>query len=203
MTREEALLKLHEYMRFICGSISEKYYGEALHMAISALQQPDHIADDDKKDDHLRDLTKKVDMISRQAAIDAMFSEPLYKTGMKKRSADEVVPAIYGKIKAMPPAQPEQRWIPVGERLPAYGEDVLISIGGYCTVGYIVSVNGIEQYNWFFSGWYHLPDDVDAWMPLPEPYKDDPCNGCDYLGESCVGEGCGKLTKRKEGETDG
>ena len=66
---------------------------------------------------------------------------------------------------------PKTRWIPCSERLPAYGEDVLISIGGYCNVGYIVSVNEEEQYNWYFSGWYHLPNDVDAWMPLPEPYK--------------------------------
>jgi hypothetical protein len=67
----------------------------------------------------------------------------------------------------------EQQWIPVTERLPAYGEDVLISIGGYCNVGHIVSVNEEEQYNWYFSGWYHLPNDVDAWMPLPEPYRED------------------------------
>jgi len=47
------------------------------------------------------------DFISRQAAIDAIFSEPLYDTGMKKRSADEVVPAIYEKIKSLPSTQPE------------------------------------------------------------------------------------------------
>ena len=78
---------------------------------------------------------------------------------------------IEKRIRDLPPLQPEQRWIPVTERLPAYGEDVLISIGGYCNVGHIVSVNEEEQYNWYFSGWYHLPNDVDAWMPLPEPWK--------------------------------
>ena len=62
-------------------------------------------------------------------------------------------------------------WIPCSEGLPTYGEDVLISIGGYCNVGHIVSVNEEEQYNWYFSGWYHLPNDVDAWMPLPPAYK--------------------------------
>ena len=39
MTREEALSKLHEYMRFMHGTISDKYYGEALRMAVSALQK--------------------------------------------------------------------------------------------------------------------------------------------------------------------
>ena len=47
------------------------------------------------------------DLISREAVIDAIFSEPLYKTGMKKRDADAVVPAIYEKIKSLPSAQPE------------------------------------------------------------------------------------------------
>ena len=47
------------------------------------------------------------DPISREAVIDAIFSEPLYKTGMKKRDADAVVPAIYEKIKSLPSAQPE------------------------------------------------------------------------------------------------
>lgn len=69
--------------------------------------------------------------------------------------------------------QKTERWIPVTERLPAYGEDVLISIGGYCNVGYVVPVNEEERYNWYFSGWYHSPNDVMAWMPLPEPFKEE------------------------------
>lgn len=74
-------------------------------------------------------------------------------------------------IEQLPSAQPEPQWIPCSERLPAYGEDVLISICGCCNVGHIVPVNEEEQYNWYFSGWYHLPNDVDAWMPLPEPWR--------------------------------
>ena len=45
------------------------------------------------------------DLINRQAAIDVIFSEPLYETGMKKRSAEEVVPAIFEKVKGLPPAE--------------------------------------------------------------------------------------------------
>lgn len=54
------------------------------------------------------------DAISRQAANDAIFSEPLYKTGMKERSAEEAVPAIFEKIKSLPPVTPPPkigRWI--------------------------------------------------------------------------------------------
>jgi len=68
---------------------------------------------------------KMDDTISRQAAIDAIFSEPLYKSGMKKRDADVVVPAIYEKIKSLPSAQPERkkgRWIVIvkGCKLTSY-----------------------------------------------------------------------------------
>ena len=64
-----------------------------------------------------------------------------------------------------------QDWIPCSERLPSYGEDVLVSISGYCNVGHIVPTNDEKQYNWYYSGWYHDPYDADAWMPLPEPYR--------------------------------
>lgn len=120
------------------------------------------------------------DCISRQAAIDAILAvtgnssvRELYEHVQEHELSDMWsggVNAAIDIIIAVPSAQPEQHWIPCSERLPAYGEDVLISIGGYCNVGHIVSVNEEEQYNWYFSGWYHLPNDVDAWMPLPEPY---------------------------------
>jgi hypothetical protein len=111
------------------------------------------------------------DLIDRQAAIDVLNKLDVSDgIGISSVACDLQEEAIRS-IENLPPAQPEQRWIPVTERLPAYGEDVLISIGGYCNVGHIVSVNEEEQYNWYFSGWYHLPNDVDAWMPLPEPYR--------------------------------
>ena len=77
----------------------------ALDMAIDALK--------------CSEIPNGSDSISRQAAIETIFSEPLYESGMKKRDADAVVPAIYEKIKSLPSAQPERktgRWIRVGER---------------------------------------------------------------------------------------
>lgn len=49
----------------------------------------------------------KEKMIYLDDAIEAIFSEPLYESGMKKRDADAVVPAIYEKIKSLPSAQPD------------------------------------------------------------------------------------------------
>jgi len=60
------------------------------------------------------------DCISRQAAINAIFAEPLYKPGMKKRYAEEAMPAIFEKIKALPPVTPQLkigRWIIVDKGL--------------------------------------------------------------------------------------
>ena len=54
------------------------------------------------------------------------------------------------------------RWTPVTEKLPAYGENVLLSMNGDCSIGYLV---------WHHSGWFYFFNEVDAWMPLPEPYK--------------------------------
>lgn len=53
------------------------------------------------------------DTVSRQAVLDAIFSEPLYESGMKKRDSDIIVPAIYEKIKALPPSpsRPKGEWI--------------------------------------------------------------------------------------------
>lgn len=48
------------------------------------------------------------DLISRQAAIEAIFNEPLCESGMKERTAIAVVLAIYEKIKSLPSAQPDQ-----------------------------------------------------------------------------------------------
>lgn len=47
------------------------------------------------------------DTISRKAAIEAIFNEPLCESGMKERTAIAVVLAIYEKIKSLPSAQPE------------------------------------------------------------------------------------------------
>lgn len=63
---------------------------EACAVAITELSQPD------------------TDTISRQAVLDVIFSEPLYESGMRKRDSDDIVPAIYEKIKALPPSPSRQ-----------------------------------------------------------------------------------------------
>ena len=70
-------------------------------------------------------------------------------------------------------AKEKDGWIAVSERFPGYGEDVLLSIGRYVNVGYLVHVSDDDgQYNWFYSGRYHPLSEVDAWMPLPKPFEE-------------------------------
>ena len=95
------------------------------------------------------------DLISRQAAI-AVAKQHWYKPDIAKALED------------LPSAQPEQRWIPVSERLPDPNKAVLISVNGE------VDVDWFAFDNTGYGCWYRTIKsviDIDAWMPLPEPYK--------------------------------
>ena len=68
-------------------------------------------------------------------------------------------------------------WIPVTERLPTYCETFLVTRK---KLGWATEINyGIPAYQ-DEVGWYgvsseyddYYVDDVIAWMPLPEPYKE-------------------------------
>lgn len=57
------------------------------------------------------------------------------------------------------------RWIPVIERLPEDGKDVLVLIRGIVDVGFHFAQYGWETYTMRTVGITH-------WMPLPEPPKE-------------------------------
>lgn len=72
---------------------------------------------------------------------------------------------LYCDVNNMPPVTPQEpRWIPLSERLPKEGKEVLVS--GYDTYNkkVIISRYQGEQYG-FTCGL------VSAWMPLPKPYE--------------------------------
>ena len=73
----------------------------------------------------------------------------------------------------LPSAQPEQRWIPVTERLPKYDDWQLVTI---------LDESGDTPYRYSDFGWYleaakcwvveaAQRTDIVAWMPLPKPWK--------------------------------
>lgn len=105
MTNKEAIELIDDRMCWGRGRWSKHHlpeideYWQAGLMAIEALKAQDAKPTPSQ--------LPSGDTIYRQDAMDAIFSEPLYESGMKKRDADAVVPAIYEKIKSLPSAQPK------------------------------------------------------------------------------------------------
>lgn len=121
------------------------------------------------------------DMISRQAAIDALHMHLMYRMGTdsnKKRLDDW--------INGVPSAQPEQRWIPCSERLPEKSGRYLVTRGSNVCGSlwnrvYILNYSdlmGLKKEKIWWSGNvgksdFEKYDDVIAWQPLPEPYREE------------------------------
>ena len=102
------------------------------------------------------------DLISRQAAIDAMEQA-------KEQYFDRRV--IIGKmqnvVSNLPSAQPVQ-WIPCSERLPEDGNYVLITTFGKVVASYFDEKVDV----WRSEGAIYGTRTVQAWMPFPNPYKE-------------------------------
>ena len=142
--------------------------------------------------DHVADPGKMVgDLISRQAAIDALKNR-WKKTRNYEGNGDDIAEECELYLKQVSSAQPEQRWIPFKTRpltkeekeehpewdgildckLPDDGQRILVS----------VSVRGHEsiRYDEFYTddgsyldSGYEIGTEATAWMPLPEPYRED------------------------------
>ena len=106
------------------------------------------------------------DLISRKALIEKAYDEA---KGMAEPYKDfgVMVDWLAGKMPS------EQQWIPCSERLPEEETDVLvcnadgkinISRGSYST-------EIQNDWIWYTTGWRF--GEVVAWMPFPEPYKEN------------------------------
>ena len=106
------------------------------------------------------------DLIDRQAAIETVD----FECGEWRGLAGTIV----NGLKNLPAAN---RWIPCKERLPQEDELVLVTDYAGCqhvwnitrtVFGYLGGLCWENE-----CGYYVELDDAVAWMPLPEPYKEE------------------------------
>lgn len=139
------------------------------------------------------------DVISRRGAIDALWkalyeyedkTEKQFQESEDLDVGDWIGHRIFVQnmsdidrqtILNLPSAEPEHRWIPVTERLPE-DEYVLVSkiptkiSGDKWSVAIAIRTADprSKKIQWRDSGFGVIQDDkVLAWMPLPEPYKEE------------------------------
>ena len=112
------------------------------------------------------------DYISRQAVLDEMD---------KRHAEGDYI--TKGFIKALPSVENKGEWIPVSERLPKIHQDIVLEFrNGELQTGFKAET---EPYFYCHGvdGCYVEPENVIAWMPLPEPYKaekPETCIGCTH-----------------------
>lgn len=92
------------------------------------------------------------DLISRKEAIRLILKQNVVDKSVFKRL-----------LMQLPSAQPEERWVPVSERLPGNSGYYLV------TCGDDARSQEVDLYHHEMNRFVMY--DVIAWMPLPEPYK--------------------------------
>lgn len=114
------------------------------------------------------------DLISRQSAIDAICRDGvrLERGGALMITISTAKQWAVDLLDKLPSAQPEQRWIPCSERLPEHGGRYLISVLDGINRRTTVAPYLPRCKAWAMNGrmayWK-----VIAWLPLPEPYKEE------------------------------
>ena len=96
------------------------------------------------------------------------------------------------ELKSLPSAQPEQRWIPCSERLPDADDcpiDCMVTRKSKFIGNYVDMAVGERNGTWTHEDWDAIvlgdvesgkktglistrDDNIIAWMPLPEPWKE-------------------------------
>lgn len=104
---------------------------------------------------------EKMDLIDRQAAIDAFYT---------LTSDGDLIEWCEYVLKTVPSAQIEQRWIPCSERLPEENVPVLLGVRYKDDFKMFVTARMDVTY------WQGLGRNIIGemrWMPLPEPYQEE------------------------------
>jgi len=106
----------------------------------------------------LDNLQKKLDMWQRTATMYGSINVTLTPSDVVQLHQDVAV--LYARIAELEEAQ---RWIPLSERLPEFGDVVLVCD----SKGYVK-----KDFRYDADGKWMLTDFVRHWMPLPEAPKE-------------------------------
>jgi len=134
------------------------------------------------------EIPNNSDCISRQAAITAIQKAYADTEGGTDKCAVWKNVGLTNALHIMqdlPSAQPEQHWIPCSERLPGHeyiDKCILISMAGETIVARVLDGINYGRGVWEFDNYseamgreaeFYPWKKIDAWMPLPAPYKED------------------------------
>ena len=189
MTKDKAIAELVRIWHSPHLDLSLK---AGLAEAIEALKEKnrsDSLVRDDAE--NCKESKSKLDLISRQAAIDALDKR---FDDVPMELTTEIL-QLRRDLRELPSAQPEQRWIPCSERLPENIRPVIVTwkntdpasyyqyIVGKHFTGTACYKNGkwywyssttedmLAEYGRYDSEEFDEAIECIAWMPLSEPYK--------------------------------
>ena len=106
-----------------------------------------------------------IELLEKQPCEDCISRAEALRIAKSYYHAEYVV----DRIRQLPSVTPKARWIPVSERLPEENIHVLCKF----YMGGMAECYHAHDY-WHIVGGFRIKiDDVLAWMPLPEGYKEE------------------------------
>lgn len=143
ISRQAAIDSVHNYWKAMVATVPTE---TTKHGTAYDTKQLDEILEHNKK------LVGVINGIPSEAG--KVIAEVKVDTDeIMKRVNEEILPLI-------------PKWIPVTERLPEKGTFALVTFGEFRETAVDLYIEAEKQ-------WYYCGDDVIAWMPLPEPYREE------------------------------